>query len=119
MIPDYARFSATLLALLNESLSGMKRRNKAHGSKVSLADKGWNAEHAEVFDVVKAVVARAATNAHPRQDWHYCLWTDASATSWGAVVLTQVSPEQFHDPVLSWNDWKCQPRTACFLMRRD
>ena len=108
MLPNFARIIEPLQDLLTVSLHGLKRKNKAAGARIRLLDKGWGQQHDDAFRDLKATVAHAVTNAHPDDDKEMCLWTDASSTGWGAV-LTQVSTEEYNDPLLTWAEWKHEP----------
>ena len=107
MIPEYARIVQKLQELLQEALAGLPKRSKLYGARVQLDTKGWDDSHMEAFTNLKAAIENAVRTAHPDADKEFCLWTDASAVSWGAV-LTQVSKSDFESRE-NWQDWEHEP----------
>lgn len=114
MIPEYARKVAPLQDLLNEVLKDLPRRNKVYASKVLLEERGWYGEDGQqslaalAYEALKSAIAQSVANAYPKDDYVFCLWTDASEISWGSM-LTQVPAHEFNDPDLTHNDWHHEP----------
>ena len=65
MIPEFARITEPLQALLQCALQGLPRRNKIYGARVRLADKGWNETHVEAFEQLKAAIDNAVRTHTP------------------------------------------------------
>jgi hypothetical protein len=92
-IPEYARISAPLSQLLQQSLAGLKKRSKRLAAGVILGAT-WTEEHAAAFSAVREAIVHAVTIAHPDEDKEFCLLADASWGHWGSM-LTQVDAEEF------------------------
>ena len=108
MVPEFARIVLPLQNLLNAALKLTKRRNQKQAARINLVEHGWLTAHSEAFTALKTALSQCVTNAHPDSSKEFCLWTDASADSWGAV-LTQVPAHEFHDDSLDWNSWSHEP----------
>ena len=108
MIPQYSRITLPLQNVLNAALAKTKRRSKQQAAKLPLSQHGWTTEHSDAYATLKQAVAACVTNAHPDEDKEFCLFTDASEDSWGAV-LTQVPAAEYADPNLSWDQYSHEP----------
>jgi hypothetical protein len=90
-IPEYARVFAPLQSALNLGLARCSRRTKAEATGVKVSTVVPHEEFARSFELAKLALERAVCLSHPKDEWEYHLFTDASDMCWGAV-LTQVPP---------------------------
>ena len=94
-LPEFVRVTAPLQALLDQALRTTTSRSKREAKNIKLATRGWSTEHDDAFAECKTLLQNAVTLAHPDPQQEFCLFTDASNHSWGAI-LTQIPEEDLH-----------------------
>ena len=106
-VPEYSKLSGRLTAFLNKAIVKCKRKTKRQAANVALVDHGWGREQEQWFLDLRRGVAEAVKLSHPKADYEFHLFSDASDTGWG-VMLTQTPPEDVHSgkPV---EDWRHEP----------
>ena len=97
-LPEFVRVTAPLYNLLQQALATTTKRSKREAQRINLTSAGWGEEHDEAFANCKQLLINAVTLAHPDPQQVFCLFTDASNTSWGAI-LTQIPEEDLDLPV--------------------
>ena len=105
-LPDYTRVMAPLSNLLERLLASTPKRNKNNAKRLKLDASVWLPEHDTAFAACKQMLSNACMLAFPDPQKEFCLYTDASEHSWGAV-LTQMPredigkklEEQRHEPL--------------------
>jgi hypothetical protein len=104
-IPEYNHLVAPLTQLLEQCMKTTKTRKKSQLARVQLADHGWDQDHEGQLVKCKEALVAMVPLAHPREDQVVCVYTDASADFWGAIV-TQTDDEELAKPI---EDQKHQP----------
>ena len=105
-LPDYVRVMAPLSNLLEHLLVSSSKRSKKEAKRIKLNASVWLPEHDSAFAACKLLLTNACMLAFPDPQKEFCLYTDASEHSWGAV-LTQIPREdvdkkiedQRHEPL--------------------
>jgi hypothetical protein len=97
-LPDFNRVTEPLQNILEQALQQTSARKQAEAKKIPLKKCGWTSFHDQAFDRCRHLLLHAVRLAHPDPAKMFCLFTDASDHSWGAV-LTQVPLEDLNLPV--------------------
>ena len=91
-LPNYAAMIAPLHTLLEQVYAKVGKRTKAAIRKQTI-NSSWGREHDEAFNIIKTQLAATVKLAHVKENYHICLFTDASESHW-AAILTQVPSDQ-------------------------
>lgn len=104
-IPEYNKIVLPLQNLYEMAMKN-KRRTKTNAGHVKLAKFGWDQEHVDAYDQLKAAISRRTQLNYPREDMIQCVFTDASEYH-SAGMVTQIPKEdanlayhmQRHEPL--------------------
>lgn len=97
-IPQFSQRVAPLSVLLETAYERSGKRTKKSVAKFSLAELGWNAEHAQAFNGLQQQLVHQVHTAHRNPALSLCVFTDASDDFWAAAV-TQRNPAELSKPV--------------------
>src|SRR3546814_12659485 len=105
-LPDYAKTAAPLQELLDAGLAKLPRRSRRYSDNVQLS---WSNEHAEPFEALTQLLARAARRGHHDPGRARGVFTAASESHW-AVARVRLPPEELN---LTFDRWR--RHTLAFL----
>lgn len=97
-IPDFARVTSPLYAILEKAMQSSGARSKKQLQKVALSSLGWGPVEEQSLVDVKSKLLKMVPLAHPNPEWEVALVTDASQDHWGAVVV-QFPPDDDSKPL--------------------
>lgn len=134
-IPDHARLTAPLLALLGKAYSKTDKRPKRSVKSISLSSHGWCKTHNTSFTDIHQILRKQIFLAQRDLEFNIWVFSDASGlfrasavTHCKAPKLIKLVPEQRHQPLsflsgafknteLGWNkvakEWFASLQTFC------
>lgn len=98
-IPDFARRTAPLVAILEEAYKISGSRKKKSIKNIKLSSLSWGAEQENAFKSIQETLQNSIKLCYPRKEKTICVYTDASDNYWSGIV-TQIDPEDLKKPAL-------------------